>query len=84
MGVTVTSDLLPFSVHIVKLGCCSNALMKPSISESLGAKMNSTKAGTHSRFVAENVLDVRDEDVNFNSFFSSYESPIKASLSEHP
>ena len=50
----------------------------------LGAKVNSTIAGTHSCFGAENVLDVRDEDANFNSFFSSYEPPIKASLSEHP
>ena len=58
--------------------------MKPSISEPLGAKVNSTKAGTHSRFIAENVLDVRVEEANFNSSFSSYESPIKASLSEHP
>ena len=57
--------------------------MKPSISESLGAKVNSTKVGTHSRFIAENVLDVREEDANFNSFFFSYESSIKAVLSKH-
>ena len=58
--------------------------MRPTISESLGIKVNSTKAGTHSPFVAEYVLDIRGEDANFNAFFSSYESPIKASLSEHP
>ena len=33
-----------------------------------GTKVNSTKAGTHSCFAAENVLDIRDEDSNFNSF----------------
>ena len=79
----MTSDLLPFSVHIVKL---PTKLRKTETEyfECLGAKVNSTKAGTHSCFIAENVLDVREEDANFNFFFSSYESPIKVSLSEHP
>ena len=48
------------SVCTAKLGCNSNAPMRLSISESLGAKVNSTKAGTHSRFVAENDLDASE------------------------
>ena len=64
---------------VAKLRCCSNAPMKLSISEAIGAKVNSTEAGTHAHFVAENVLDGRAEDTNVTFFFSSYESPINLS-----